>query len=70
MKLRSSNYLYCLIIFSLFFNPLKSEEKIDIWNSKEKKIIAEDKLKTKKKKNSEIKFRLNRKDRIKSEYYN
>ena len=50
MKLRSSNYLYCLIIFSLFFNPLKSEEKIDIWNSKEKKIIAEDKLKTKKKK--------------------
>ena len=34
----------------MFFNPLKSEEKIDIWNSKEKKIIAEDKLKTKKKK--------------------
>ena len=37
MKLKSFNYFYCLLIIFLYFSPLKSEEKIDIWNNKEKK---------------------------------
>ena len=37
MKLKSFNYLYCLLILFLYFTTLKSEEKIDIWNSKDKK---------------------------------
>ena len=36
MKLKSSRFLYCLLILLLHFTPLKSEEKIDIWNNKEK----------------------------------
>ena len=34
MKLKSSNYFYCLLIVFLYLTPLKSEEKIDIWNNK------------------------------------
>jgi len=35
MKLKSSKYLYCFLIF-LYFTPLKSEDRIDIWkNDKE-----------------------------------
>ena len=35
MKLKSSKYFYCFLIF-LYFTPLKSEDKIDIWkNDKE-----------------------------------
>ena len=37
MKLKSYNYFYCLLIIFLFFTPLKSEDKIDIWNNKDKK---------------------------------
>ena len=37
MKLKSFRYFYYLLIISLFFSPLKSEEKIDIWKSKEEK---------------------------------
>ena len=37
MKLKSYNYFYCLLIIFLFFTPLKSEDKIDIWNNKNKK---------------------------------
>ena len=40
MKLKSSSFLYCLLIFFLYFTPLKSEEKIDIWNNKDKKQSA------------------------------
>ena len=43
MKLKSFNYLYCLLIIFLYFTPLKSEEKIDIWNNKEKKNSIENK---------------------------
>ena len=43
MILKSSNFIYCLLIFSLYFTPLKSEEKIDIWNNKEQKISEENK---------------------------
>ena len=43
MKLKSFSYLYCLLIIFLYFSPLKSEEKIDIWNSKVKKQTTEDK---------------------------
>ena len=45
MKLKSSSYLYCLLILFLYFTPLKSEEKIDIWNKKDKKQSTEKKKK-------------------------
>ena len=41
MKLKSFNYFYCLLIIFFCFSPLKSEDKIDIWNKKEKKNIIE-----------------------------
>jgi hypothetical protein len=37
MKLKSSKYFYCFLIF-LYFTPLKSEDKIDIWKTN-KEII-------------------------------
>jgi len=43
MKLKSFNYFYSLLIIFLFFSPLKSEEKIDIWNKKESKQPSEEK---------------------------
>ena len=43
MKLKSFNYLYCLLIIFLYFTPLKSEEKIDIWNNKDKSEPKENK---------------------------
>ena len=43
MKLKSFNYLYSLLIIIFFFSPLKSEEKIKIWNNKEKKQSSETK---------------------------
>ena len=46
MKLKSSNYFYCLLIIFLSFSPLKSEEKIDIWNDKVKKSAIEEKEQT------------------------
>jgi hypothetical protein len=46
MKLKSSNYFYCLLIIFLSFFPLKSEEKIDIWNNKVKKSATEEKEQT------------------------
>ena len=45
MKLKSFNYFYCLLILFLYFTPLKSEEKIDIWNKKDKKQSTEKKKK-------------------------
>ena len=45
MKLKSSNYFYCLFIIFLYFAPLKGEEKIDIW--KNKKQVTENKEQTK-----------------------
>ncbi len=41
MKLKSFKYFYCLLIFFLYFIPLKGEEKIDIWKSKNKKQVNE-----------------------------
>jgi hypothetical protein len=49
MKLKSFNLLYCLLIVFLFFSPLKSEEKIDIWNNKELKKTINNKKKNNKK---------------------
>ena len=43
MRLKSFNYLYCLLIIFLYFTPLKSEEKIDIWNNKDKSEPKENK---------------------------
>jgi len=43
MKLKSFNYFYSLLIIFFFFSPLKSEEKIKIWNNKEKKQSTETK---------------------------
>jgi len=43
MKLKSFNYIYSLLIIIFFFSPLKSEEKIKIWNNKEKKQSSETK---------------------------
>jgi hypothetical protein len=37
MKLKSFNYTLGLLIVFLLFTPLKSEEKIDIWNNKKNK---------------------------------
>jgi hypothetical protein len=56
MKLKSFNYLYSLLILLLFFTPLKSEEKIDIWNNKDKGQSVENK---KEKNNSQNKQKLN-----------
>jgi hypothetical protein len=39
MKLKSFNYLYCLLIIFLHFSPLQSEDQIDIWSEKEKKQV-------------------------------
>ena len=39
MKLRSFKYFYCLLIFFLYFIPLKGEEKIDIWKNNNKKQL-------------------------------
>ena len=46
MKLKSFNYFLGLLIF-LFYSPLLSEEKIDIWNSKNKTIIDNSKIEKK-----------------------
>jgi hypothetical protein len=43
MKLKNFNYFYCLLIIFLFFSPLKSEEKIDIWDKNKNKKISEKK---------------------------
>jgi hypothetical protein len=43
MKLKSFNYLYCLLIIFLYFTPLKSEDKIDIWKNKGQTQPKEDK---------------------------
>jgi hypothetical protein len=48
MKLKSFKYLFSLLIIILFFTPVKSEEKIDIWENKKK--IAKDKEVDQKKK--------------------
>ena len=48
MKLKSFNYLYCLLIIFLYFSPLKSEEKIDIWSNKEKKELSTNNTQTEK----------------------
>ena len=45
MKLKSFNCLYSLLIIFFFFSPLKSEEKINIWNNKEKQSSEEKKVK-------------------------
>jgi hypothetical protein len=39
MKLKSFNYLICLLII-LIFSPLSSEDKIDIWKNK-KEVVKE-----------------------------
>ena len=54
MKLKSFSYLYCLLIIFLYFSPLKSEEKIDIWNNKEKKQTTEKKEIINKKNSQEL----------------
>ena len=43
MKLKSFNYLYCLLIIFLYFTPLKSEDKINIWQNKGQTQPKEDK---------------------------
>ena len=37
MRLKSYNFLLSLLII-IFFSPVLSEEKIDIWNNKEKVV--------------------------------
>ena len=54
MKLKSFNYFYCLLILFLCFTPLKSEEKIDIWNKAEKKTSTENKKKINKKESQKL----------------
>ena len=46
MKLKSSNYFYCLLFIFLYFTPLSSEDEIDIWkNNNEKKQTVVNKKK-------------------------
>ena len=54
MKLKSFKYLYCLLIIFLYFTPLKSEEKIDIWNNQDKKQSIENKEEIKKKESQKL----------------
>ena len=56
MKLKSFNYFYCLLIISLSFTPLKSEDEIDIWknNKKNKQSIENTKKLTDKKDSQEL----------------
>ena len=54
MILKSSNFIYCLLIFSLYFTSLKGEEKIDIWNNKEQKISEENKEQNKENNSQEL----------------
>ena len=54
MKLRSFKYFYCLLIFFLYFIPLKGEEKIDIWKNKNKKQLNENIKQTENEKSQEL----------------
>jgi hypothetical protein len=54
MKLKSSSFLYCLLILFLYFTPIKSEEQIDIWDKKEKKQSTENKKKINKKESQKL----------------
>ncbi len=58
MKLKSFNYFYCLLFFSLCFTSLKGEEKIDIWKNKNNKQVIENNKKT----NNNISQELNSKN--------
>ena len=50
MKLKSSNYFFCLLIIFIFSTPLKSEDKIDIWknDNNTQEVSEEKKLKNEK----------------------
>ena len=56
MKLKSFNYLYCLLIIFLYLSPLNGEEKIDIWknNKNIKQIIDNDKISTNKQESQQL----------------
>ena len=56
MKLKSFNYLYCLLIIFLYLSPLNGEEKIDIWknNKNKKQIIDNDKISTNKQESQQL----------------
>tara|TARA_B100001063_G_scaffold237354_1_gene258188 strand:- start:659 stop:2401 length:1743 start_codon:yes stop_codon:yes gene_type:complete len=54
MKLKSFNYFYCLLILLLYFSPLKSEEKIDIWNNQENNQLTKNKKKDNKKESQKL----------------
>ena len=56
MKLKSFNYLYCLLIIFLYLTPLNGEEKIDIWknNKSKKQIINNDKISTNKQESQQL----------------
>jgi len=56
MKLKSFNYLYCLLIIFLYLTPLNGEEKIDIWknNKSKKQIIDNDKISTNKQESQQL----------------
>ena len=56
MRLKSFNFIYCLLTVAICFTPLKSEEEIDIWNKKEKKQILPNKEKVKKQNSQELNF--------------
>jgi hypothetical protein len=44
MKLKSCNYIYCLLFVLFYFTSLNSEEKIDIWKDNKDKQLIENKL--------------------------
>jgi hypothetical protein len=54
MKLKSFNYFYCLLILLLYFSPLKSEEKIDIWKNQENNQLTKNKKKDNKKESQKL----------------
>jgi len=56
MKLKSFNYFFGLLIAILISTPLNSEEKIDIWDKKEKKQTTKEKLSIEKKDSQKLNF--------------
>ena len=53
MKLKSFNYFLGLLIILIFFTPLKSEDKIDIWKNKKDKKQTTNKIESSNEKKSQ-----------------
>ena len=59
MKLKSFNYIYCLLIVFFYFTSLNSEEKIDIWKNNKDKQSIENKSSKNKEESQKLNLKLN-----------